>query len=85
MTNLYFRPENVGPITEIYAVVSVDAEGREGICGKMAQMGMQPLVCTNHMKDVDKLPEWAEMIARDTKLKVRVIKFTCREELKTFG
>ena len=85
MANLYFRPDNVGPITEIYAVVSIDKEGREGICGKMAQMGMQPLVCTKNMKNLDKLPEWAETIARDTKQKVRLIKFTCREELKTFG
>lgn len=74
-------------IAEVYAVLSEDAKGNEGICGYMGgEYSDGPLPFVFH--DKAKLDAWMPLIrqmAADTKTfgnKLRLVKFTQRTEIE---
>ena len=73
-------------ITEIFAFVSSD-EGGEGVIGMtfniMGRETFMPFVCADKDR-MEVLIPYAKKIAQDSGKKVRLIKFTKREELEEY-
>lgn len=74
-------PENTFKITEIYAFVSVDEDGNEGVLAANLGGMMMPFVCADKAR-VDSLRNHAEKIAHMTAKKIKLVKFTNREEIE---
>lgn len=73
---------NVLPrIDSVYAVVSVDEDGTEGLCGMLTQTGWLPLIVADK-KHLPALRLQAGMIARRDQRLVRLIRLTTREEIE---
>jgi hypothetical protein len=80
---LFHQPKNTMPkITEIWAVVSVDpADGNEGVAAATVSGMMLPLIAADEKRLAMILPI-AEHIKASTGLKLKLIKFTTREEVR---
>jgi hypothetical protein len=80
---IFIQPKNTLPkITEIFAFVSVDeADGNEGLVGApMGPVGCMPLIAADK-KRLENLMPIAQAIADATKMNIRLIKLTQREEV----
>ena len=78
MKNVYLKPKNETPINELYAVLSVDNDGCEGIVSAITPMGAMPMVFSNkRMLDITK--EKMKEISSDAGVKLRICKFTTKE------
>jgi hypothetical protein len=73
------NPGNTYPIPVLYAWVTLDARGNEGIAaGMLPGLGTTPLVAGNE-GTARKLRVVAETIAHSSGYAVRLVKFTTRE------
>lgn len=71
-------------IDTMFAFVAVDAENNEGVPAvKIGQM-LVPLMCADKDR-VDSLRSIALQLARNSKAKIKLIRFTNREELEEFN
>lgn len=68
-------------IDAIYAAISVDDDGTEGICGFLSTTGWLPLI-TADPKNLHFIREQAEFIAKRDQRLVRIVKLTTREEVE---
>jgi len=75
-------PPNEATITEIYAVLSVDATG-EGVCAVGSGAGMMPLAVA-YPRMLPMIREYAAQIAKQTNRKLVLVKFTAREDMESF-
>lgn len=75
-------PGNEEPITMLWAFLSVDDQGREGICG--AQIGDQHYPMITAEKNVlDMMRTTAKHLAARTGKPIRCVRFTQRETVET--
>jgi hypothetical protein len=76
-------PEHVrSSILEIWAFVSRDAEGNEGICGFQSREGtFMPMVCADQER-VQSLKPIALHISTQTKQRIHLVKFSVRTEIE---
>jgi hypothetical protein len=85
MTEIHSPPNEMLRIDELYLFISVDEHG-EGVCA--APLGgdgsMMPLVAADRTR-LDQLMPWAQMIAKMTGKKIKLIKFTERTVIKEIG
>ena len=73
-------PPNEAPITELYAVLSTDEHG-DGICAVMLGGVAMPLVVSQER--LVPLRNYAARVAKRTNRKLKLVKFTAREELES--
>jgi len=76
-------PGNEAPVTELHAFLSVDENG-EGICA-MYLKGRWFTMVSAKPSVVEHMKIHARTIAKRTGKPVRLVKFTSREEIETFG
>ena len=82
MSTTAHSPNNtIERIDEMFAFVSVDAQGNEGVCAFMAGDIWMPLVGAD-MNRVAKLRECAKDIAHRSGKTLRLVRFTKREEME---
>lgn len=86
MANFAFiDPPAKQPITEIFAYVSIDDHGNEGVCGMNAgALGWVPMVFGN-ARLAEVVRPAAQMIATESGKVVRLVRFTTREELQALS
>ena len=75
-------PENKLKIENVWAFVSHDDKGNEGLCAIPTNLGMMPMIAA----DVDRLnslKEAAQKLKAMTNKKIKLIKFSVREDLET--
>ncbi len=73
-------PTNERPITELWAYLSVDEAGNEGLCG-MPMMGATVPMVFGYERVARKLMPVAEQIAAMSGNTIRLVKFYSREEI----
>lgn len=69
-------------VDQMYAYVSVDDDGDEGICGIRTGMGWMPMVGAD-MARMLSLRNHAELVAQESGRTVRLVRFGVRELLDT--
>lgn len=72
---------NEAPITELYAIFSVDDSGNEGICG----LDGTPLVFGYERVAMKMWPLVEQIIAANPELTLKLVKFTNQEVIKIGG
>lgn len=70
-------PKNTQEITELYAVLSVDEAGKEGICA-IGEGFPVPLVF-GYLSNLEKIREAAKSLRKKTKKQIVIAKFTHKE------
>ncbi len=81
------KPPNTLPrIDALWAFVSVDEDGNEGLCAMSLPgwPGPMPLIAADEARLRSLIP-MAERLAAATKTRIRLIKLTTREELLAIG
>lgn len=80
---LHEPPNELLRIDAIYAFVSVDDDGNEGLCGATMPDGMwMPLIGADEKRLIALMPI-AEELAHRSRREIKLIKLTTREELRT--
>jgi hypothetical protein len=79
----FTRPPNHLRITEIFAFCSVDENDQEGVIAINSPMGPMPLIAADKSR-LDSLRPHAKRVASQTKIKVRLLKFSTRETVEEF-
>lgn len=74
-------PENHLKIEDVWAFISVDEKGDEGLCAIPTQMGMMPMIAADEARLKDLMPQ-AQKLADMTKKKIKLIKLTNRQEVE---
>lgn len=79
------QPKNTMPrIEEVWAFVSVDPDdGNEGVCAFRTGDAWMPLIAAD-TKRLEQLRQIAKDLSKFTKNKIKLVKFTKREELEEF-
>jgi hypothetical protein len=82
---LFQQPKNTLPkIIEIFAFVSVDAvDGNEGVCAAPFGPTLMPLIAADRVR-MEQLQPLAQQIADAYDMKIKLVRFSVREEIKTF-
>jgi hypothetical protein len=80
---IFHQPKNTMPkITAVWAVVSVDpADGNEGVAAAEVAGIMMPLIAADE-KRLDMIIPIAKAIKASTGIKLKLVKFTTREEVE---
>lgn len=84
MSALFTQPKNTMPkIESIWAYVSVDADdGNEGVCAVTFGNGITiPLIAADPAR-LDSIRPLAMDLAAKTGMKIRLVRFTSREEIE---
>lgn len=83
MSDLFHQPKNTMPrIDCVWAVVSVDpSDGNEGVCAAEFTGVMMPLIAADEKRLAMIIPI-AERIKAATGIKLKLVKFTTREEVR---
>lgn len=68
-------------IETIHAFISVDEKGDEGVCGFMSGQGWMPMVCADEAR-VNSLRQLAKKMSKETKMQIKLIRFSVREDLE---
>jgi len=77
-----FSPNTMPRINKIWAFLSVDKDGNEGVCAAPAPgVGCLPLIAAD-MARVDSLMPVAQMLARMSGMTIKLVEFSVRTELK---
>lgn len=76
-----YDPGNNYKISEIFAFISTDNDGNEGVCGYSTKAGMLPMIGAD-MARIETLRPMAKALAGMTKKKIQLIKFKVREDLE---
>jgi len=71
-------------LEQLFAFVSVDAQGSEGIIAAQGTTGPMPLVATDEAK-VEQLRPIAMSVAKRSGITVKLVRFRGREELETYS
>lgn len=79
---LVHESDNKFRIESIWAFVSVDENGLEGVCAHSTAVGMLPLI-TARPDLLPALRKMAEEIARHSGKQIKVIRMHSREEIET--
>lgn len=74
-------PNKMEEIGSVWAVLSVDASGREGVCATKTDFGWIPLF-TGDPDKVDMIAQIGSEIAEGGTAKTRLVRFTTREEVR---
>lgn len=86
MTDIAHNPPNTLRIEAMYAFISTDDEGNEGLCGIQTLDGMMmPLIAADPER-VESLRSVAKRLAAQrgvTGKEIKLVKFATREELET--
>lgn len=77
--------ENLQPINELYAFMSIDDKGNEGIVGRLTPLGMMPMVFGYADMLLKLLEPQVMKMCKETKKTIRLVKFTGKEVIKTYG
>lgn len=78
-------PNTLPRIDEIWANLSIDAYGNEGVVGGyFPGSGWLPLIAADQ-KRLDGIRQMALAIARESGMRIRLVKFTTREVLETIN
>jgi len=83
MTVVFAPPNTLPRIDSIWAYVSVDADGNEGVCAApIGHGGMcMPLIAVDEAR-LSSITPIAEALARITGMTIKLVRFTAREELR---
>lgn len=79
----FTAPPNSIKIEEIYAFVSVDKDNHEGVIAINTAHGPMPMIAADKAR-LEYLRPHAVEVARKTKMKVRLLKFSTREEIEEY-
>jgi hypothetical protein len=84
--DLFVQPKNTMPrIESIWAFVSVDPiDGNEGVCAAPLTGVMLPMIAADKDR-LEILIPMAEYIVAQTGIKIKLVKFTTREEVHEYG
>ena len=74
-------PENTQKITEIYAFVSVDKNGNEGVCAFSTHKAMVPMIAAD-LERLEQFKPIARELAKISPHAIKLIKFHTREEIE---
>jgi hypothetical protein len=81
---LHTPPNTLQRIDAIWAFVSVDEHGNEGLCAAPYEgFGMLPLIAADAARLQSLMPV-ARHLARQSGMRIRLIKLSTREELATY-
>jgi hypothetical protein len=83
MATLIDDEPNEAPITELYAFISTDEKGNDGICAMTAANGMTLPMVTSKRRNADAMLPTAEKIARLSGRKIKLIRLSERTDLWT--
>jgi hypothetical protein len=75
---------NYMKIDALYAFISVDENGMEGICAFKSQAGWMPMVASDPDRVASIIPIAREM-ARAGKKEIKLIKVSVREDIETIS
>lgn len=78
MTTFVHDPGNKLRIDQIWAFVSVDEKGDEGLCAFQSSMGWTPLIAADEAR-LESLRPVAQRIADASGKPIRLLKFSTRE------
>ena len=79
---LHQPPNTLLRIDAIWAFVSVDEQGHEGLCAvTLPQLGLTPLVAADEARLVSLMP-FARRLAAESRRSIRLIKLTTREDVR---
>lgn len=80
------QPKNTMPlINSLWAFLSVDpADGNEGVCAATIGNTLMPLIAADEAR-LASLRSHAEKIAKRSGRKIKLVKFTTREEVEEVG
>jgi hypothetical protein len=81
MTTFIHNPGNENQINEIYAVLSVDKDGNEGIFAQEIDKKMYPLV-SSKKEILERVFKFSAESAKICGMKVRLVRFSNREVVK---
>jgi hypothetical protein len=84
---LFQQPKNTLPsIEHVYVFVSVDAEdGNEGVvAAPFGPVGMMPMIAADEKRLAQLIP-WAEAIAKQFNMKIRLIRLSQRDVIQEFN
>lgn len=79
----FMAPANYLNITEMFAFISVDSDGNEGVIAMNTSMGLAPMVGAD-MNRINQFRPHAIRLAKSTGQAVKLIKFTSRVELEEY-
>lgn len=85
MATVILNPPNTLHVDCIYAFLSTDEQGNEGVCAVQTSQGMMPLIAADPER-VKSLMKWARYLAAEqgqTGKAIKLVKFSQREELET--
>lgn len=71
-------------IDEIFAFITTDDQGNEGICGFLSNLGWIPMVGADQAA-IDKLKPMAKKITQETGKQIEICRFSKRESVETLG
>ena len=74
-------PENKLKIENVWAFVSHDDKGNEGLCAIPTNLGMMPMIAADEARLKD-LRVAAKKLVSMTNKKIKLIKFSVREDLE---
>jgi len=77
---LIHSPDNTFRITAIYAAVSVDDSGMEGVCAALLNGTWTPLIAADETR-LEWIVAQARMLAPATGKRIKIIKLTSRIEV----
>lgn len=81
----FVQPKNYMTIDSIYAFVSVDpTDNNEGVIAFQSEKGPMPMIAADPDR-LSSLRPIASMMASRSGIKVRLLKFSQREEIEEFG
>lgn len=76
-----FSPNTMPRIDKIWAFLSVDKDGNEGVCAAPMQgLGCVPLIASDQAR-VESLMPLAQMLARMSGMTIKLVEFSVRTEL----
>jgi hypothetical protein len=74
-------PPNTLKITEIYAYISVDSDGNEGVCAFTSGSTMMPMIAADPAR-LKQLEPIAKQLAQISPHPIKLVKFSTREEVR---
>lgn len=74
-------PRNLLKVNEIYAYISFDSDGNEGVCAFMSGNTMLPMIAADPAR-LEQLEPIAKKLARLSPHPIELIKFSAREKVR---
>jgi hypothetical protein len=78
-------PNTLLRIDSIWAVISVDADGNEGVCAASINGMMAPLIAADEARLASIIPMARTLAKMDRTKTLKLVKLTNREEVMTIG